>query len=250
MPFNEVPDWMQRTSMLLGEEALRDLNSKNVLLAGLGGVGGICAEMIARSGVGRMTIIDADIVEASNRNRQIPALIATEGKLKTEVMAERIRQINPDIELTIISEFINIENLNQLVDIRSFDYAADCIDTLTPKVNFIRQCVFGGIPLISSMGAGGRLDPSKVQIADISESHSCKLAYYVRKKLHQSDIRSGFKVVFSPEVIDHSRVITTPKGSTKKSLIGTISFMPAVFGCFVASVVINDLLKQSLKVGS
>lgn len=239
-----VPAWLSRTEIMMGEEKVQNLVSSNVLVVGLGGVGGICAEMIARSGVGKMTIVDADVVEASNRNRQIPALVSTDGKLKAEVMAERIRDINPDIELTVIPEFIKDNRTIEILTSQKFDYAVDCIDTLSPKVFFIKACMDMKIPLISSMGAGGKFDPTKIEVIDISETYQCNLARYVRKRLKRHGIHSGFKVVFSPEAADQSRIFETPKAFPKKSVIGTISYMPAAFGITCASVVVRDLINQ------
>jgi len=239
-----VPTWLSRTEIMMGEEKVNNLLSSNVLVVGLGGVGGICAEMIARSGVGKMTIVDADIVEASNRNRQIPALISTDGKLKAEVMAERIRDINPEIELTVIPEFIKDNRTIEILSSQKFDYAVDCIDTLSPKVFFIKACMDMKIPLISSMGAGGKFDPTKIEVIDISETYQCNLARYVRKRLKRHGIHKGFKVVFSPEAADQSRIFETPKAFPKKSVIGTISYMPAAFGITCASVVVRDLINQ------
>ena len=239
-----VPAWLSRTEIMMGEEKVNNLLSANVLVVGLGGVGGICAEMIARSGVGKMTIVDADVVEASNRNRQIPALISTDGKLKAEVMAERIKDINPDIELTVIPEFIKDNRTIEILTSQKFDYAVDCIDTLSPKVFFIKACMDMKIPLISSMGAGGKFDPTKIEVIDISETYQCNLARYVRKRLKRHGIHKGFKVVFSPEAADQSRIFETPKAFPKKSVIGTISYMPAAFGITCASVVVRDLVNQ------
>ena len=239
-----LPQWMARTEVLLGEEKIQSLLDANVLVVGLGGVGGICAEMIARSGVGKMTIVDADVVEASNRNRQIPALISTDGLLKSEVMAQRIRDINPAIQLTIISEFIRDERTNEILDQGNFDYAVDCIDTLSPKVFFIKACLDRNIPLVSSMGAGGKFDPTQVKVIDISETYQCNLARYVRKRLRKYGVRKGFKVVFSPEAADQSRIYESEKAYPKKSVIGTISYMPAAFGITCASVVVRDLLEK------
>lgn len=239
-----VPTWLSRTEIMMGEEKVNNLLSANVLVVGLGGVGGICAEMIARSGVGKMTIVDADVVEASNRNRQIPALISTDGKLKAEVMADRIRDINPEIELTVIPEFIKDNRTVEILSSQKFDYAVDCIDTLSPKVFFIKACIDMKIPLISSMGAGGKFDPTKIEVIDISETYQCNLARYVRKRLKRHGIHSGFKVVFSPEAADQSRIFETPKAFPKKSVIGTISYMPAAFGITCASVVVRDLVNQ------
>jgi len=240
-----IPYWMSRTQLMLGDEPIVQLMSKNVLVVGLGGVGGICAEMIARAGVGKMTIVDADTVDLSNTNRQIPALHSTAGKLKAEVMAERIKDINPDIDLTVLTVYIKEEETIQILESQNFDYAVDCIDTLSPKVYFIKACMDRKIPIVSSLGAGGKLDPSLVMITDISKTHECNLARYVRKKLHAMGIQKGLTVVFSPEKVDQSRVFETEKAFPKKSIIGTISYMPAIFGCNVASVVIRGLITGS-----
>lgn len=239
-----IPTWLSRTEIMMGEEKVQNLLSANVLVVGLGGVGGICAEMIARSGVGKMTIVDADVVEASNRNRQIPALISTDGQLKADVMAARIKDINPDIELTVIPEFIKDKRTVEILQSQKFDYAVDCIDTLSPKVFFIKACMDMKIPLISSMGAGGKFDPTKIEVIDISGTYQCNLARYVRKRLKKHGINNGFKVVFSPEAADQSRIFETPKAFPKKSVIGTISYMPAAFGITCASVVVRDLVNQ------
>ena len=239
----EIPQWMSRTRLLLGDEQMTKLISANVLVVGLGGVGGICAEMIARAGVSRMTIIDADTIEASNRNRQVPALGSTDGMRKAEVLGQRLMDINPDLELTIINEFLNRENRESLLGDVKYDYAVDCIDTLTPKVHFIKYCLDQGIPIVSSMGAGAKVDPMQIKIVDISDTYNCKLAYYVRKKLHTQGIYSGLKVVFSPERPSEKRIVLT-EGGPKKSVIGTISYMPAVFGCTLSSVVIRDLYER------
>ena len=240
-----IPYWMSRTQLMLGDEPIEQLMTKNVLVVGLGGVGGICAEMIARAGVGKMTIVDADTVDLSNANRQIPALHSTAGKLKAEVMAERIKDINPDIDLTVLTIYIKEEETIQILESQNFDYAVDCIDTLSPKVYFIKACMDRKIPIVSSLGAGGKLDPSQVMITDISKTHECNLARYVRKKLHAMGIQKGLTVVFSPEKVDQSRVFETEKAFPKKSIIGTISYMPAIFGCNVASVVIRGLITGS-----
>ncbi len=239
-----IPVWLSRTDVLMGEEKIQKLQQSNVLVVGLGGVGGICAEMIARSGVGKMTIVDADVVEASNRNRQIPALVSTDGMLKAEVMAARIRDINPDIELTILPEFIRDKRTIDILTSQKYDYAVDCIDTLSAKVFFLKACIDLKIPIISSMGAGGKFDPTKIEVIDISETYQCNLARYVRKRLYRLGIRNGIKVVFSPEAADQSRIFESPKAFPKKSVIGTISYMPAAFGITCASVVVRDLVNQ------
>lgn len=238
-----VPYWMSRTELLLGEEPIQSLLSKHVLVVGLGGVGGICAEMIARAGVGKMTIVDADTVDLSNTNRQIPALHSTAGKLKSEVMAERLKDINPELNLVVKSIYVKEELTAELLDEAAYDYAVDCIDTLSPKVYFIKGCLDRKIPIVSSLGAGGKLDPSQVIITDIAKTYQCNLAAYVRKKLHGLGIYKGLTVVFSAEKVDQSRIIESEKAFPKKSLIGTISYMPAIFGCMAASVVVRGLMK-------
>lgn len=235
---------MGRTRLLLGDQKLEKLIDAHVLVTGLGGVGGICAEMIARAGVKRMTLVDGDVVEATNRNRQAPALISTDGMYKTEVMAQRIRDINPDIELHIVTDFLKDDKIPQLLDSAKFDYAVDCIDTLSSKVWYIKECMDRGIPLVSSMGAGGKVDPTQVRVVDIDETYNCKLAYYVRKRLHRMHIHKGLKVVFSPEKDQKGELVVMEKGGPKRSIIGTMSYMPAVFGCTCASVVIRDLYSR------
>lgn len=240
----EIKPWMGRTQLLLGEAKLEKLINSNVLVVGLGGVGGIAAEMIARAGVGKMTIVDADVVEETNRNRQIPALISTDGMLKTEVLAQRIKDINPEIELTVISEFFRDNLTHEVLDKGHFDYALDCIDTLSPKVFFIKACIDRHIPLVSSMGAGSKVDPTQVKVADISETYNCHLAKYTRKYLHKFGIRKGLKAVFSAEEAASYMNIKVVNGTNKKSSPGTMSYMPAVFGCTVASVAIRDLFER------
>ena len=240
-----IPSWMGRTQLLLGDETLHKLINSNVLVVGLGGVGGICAEMIARAGVGKMTIVDGDTVEASNRNRQIPALSSTENELKTEVLAKRLLDINPELKLSVKSIFIKEELTTEILDSENFDFVVDCIDTLSPKIFLIKKALEKGIPIVSSMGAGGKVDPTQVQILSVWNTYNCNLAFYVRKRLSQLGLRNkDLEVVWSPEAADQSKIIPAPEGNAKKSIIGTISYMPAVFGCAVASVVIRSLIKD------
>ncbi|MFN7313400.1 MAG: ThiF family adenylyltransferase [Bacteroidota bacterium] len=239
-----IQPWMGRTQLLLGEEKLHKLVNSNVLVVGLGGVGGIAAEMIARTGVGKMTIVDADTVEATNRNRQIPALKSTEGVLKTEVLAKRLLDINPDLELTVIPQYFRDDLTHKVLDEGNFDYALDCIDTLSPKVFFIKACIDRNIPLVSSMGAGNKVDPTLVKVADIADSYNCRLAKYTRKYLHKFGIYKGVTVVFSAEEASDEAGVTMVGARNKKSAPGTISYMPAVFGCAVASVAIRGLYNR------
>ncbi|MCU0435943.1 MAG: tRNA threonylcarbamoyladenosine dehydratase [Bacteroidia bacterium] len=239
-----IPYWMSRTQLLLGDEPVKKLMAANVLVVGLGGVGGICAEMIARAGVGRMTIVDGDTVDASNGNRQIPALFSTHKQPKATVMQQRLLDINPDLELTVINDFIRDEKTTHLLETGNFDYVVDCIDTLSPKVFLLAACKQRGIPIVSSMGAGGKVDPSRIVVCDISETYYCNLARYVRKRLYKLGIREGITVVFSDEEVDQSKIIVTEKAFPKKSIIGTMSYLPAIFGCTAASVVIRELMKK------
>jgi tRNA A37 threonylcarbamoyladenosine dehydratase len=229
---------------MLGDEKIENVRNKNILVIGLGGVGGICAEMIARAGVGKMTIVDNDKVDASNINRQIPALHSTVDQQKAQVLGQRLKDINPELELTILEVFIKEQITSDLLDSTPWDYVVDCIDTLSAKVFLIKGCLDRKLPIISSLGAGGKVDPSQISIVDISQTHECNLAKYVRKRLQSLGIRKGLQVVFSPEKVDQSRIIETEKAFPKKSIIGTLSYMPAIFGCTVASVVIRDLMAK------
>lgn len=235
-----MTDWLTRTELILGDEGLKKLKAANVLVVGLGGVGGYAAEMICRAGVGRMTIVDGDTVHSTNRNRQLPALKSTEGLAKTEVMRQRLKDINPDIKLTVIQEYIKDEKMIEILDM-SFDYVIDAIDTLSPKIFLIYHSLQKKIPVVSSMGAGGKFDPTMIRISDISETTDCSLARILRKRLHRLGIREGFSAVYSPEGIDKSKIVATNGEQNKASIVGTISYMPAAFGIACASVVIRDL---------
>jgi len=232
--------WLERTELLFGKEKLQKLKMAHVLIVGLGGVGAYAAEQLCRAGIGKLTIVDGDVVENTNRNRQLPALISNLGKPKAEVLASRFRDINPEAEITALNEYISDEHILQLLKSRHFDYVVDCIDTLSPKVFLIFHAKQMGLKVVSSMGAGGKTDPSLIQIADISKSFNCRLAKMLRKRLGRLGIRKGIKVVFSSENIDKSAV-RLEDGLNKKSTVGTISYMPPIFGCFISSVVILDL---------
>ncbi len=236
-------DWLERTALLLGDEKLKKLRNANVLIVGLGGVGAYAAEQLCRAGIGKMTIVDGDVVENSNRNRQLPALISNLGKPKAEILALRFREINPEIELTVVNDFIHDEITVELLKSQPFDYVVDAIDTLSPKVFLVYHAKQMGLKVVSSMGAGGKFDPSKVEVTDVSKSYNCKLAKMYRKRLARLGIRKGVKVVFSPEEID-KKAVREEDGKNKKSTVGTISYMPPVFGCFISSVVIRDLISD------
>jgi len=235
-----MSDWLTRTELILDEEKLKKLKESNVLVVGLGGVGAYAAEMICRSGVGSMTIVDGDHIHPTNRNRQLAALKSTEGMAKAEVMGHRILDINPDIKLTVIQEYIKDNRMIEIIE-KGFDYVVDAIDTLSPKIFLIYHSLQKNIPLVSSMGAGGKFDPTKVSISDISETTDCSLARILRKRLHRLGIRDGFTAVFSPEPIDKQKIVATKGEQNKASIVGTISYMPAAFGIACASVVLRDL---------
>jgi tRNA A37 threonylcarbamoyladenosine dehydratase len=235
-----MSEWLSRTELCLGAEAVRKLQSSNVLVVGLGGVGAYAAEMICRAGVGKMTIVDGDKVHPSNRNRQLPALLSTEGRLKAEVMAARLTDINPDINLTVLSEYIKDDRMIEILQ-AGYDFVVDAIDTLSPKVFLIYHSMRLGLPVVSSMGAGGKFDPTAIRISDISLTTDCTLARILRKRLHRLGVRDGFTAVYSPEVVDKSMIIETDGEENKKSIVGTISYMPAAFGIACASVVIRNL---------
>jgi len=235
-----MTDWQGRTKLILGEEGLNRLKSSNVLVVGLGGVGAYAAEMICRAGVGTMTIVDGDTIHETNRNRQLPALKSTIGQAKTEIMRLRLADINPDIKLTAVHEYLKDERMIEVLD-QGSDYVVDAIDTLSPKIFLIYHAVQKKLPLVSSMGAGGKFDPIRIVVSDISETTDCTLARILRKRLHRLGIREGFTAVYSSEVIDKSKIIPITGEQNKASIVGTISYMPAAFGIACASVVIRDL---------
>lgn len=241
----ENMEWLSRTQLLLGEEKLKQLQHAHVLIAGLGGVGAYAAEQLCRAGIGEMTIIDGDTVELTNKNRQLPALDSNLGKAKAEIMASRFRDINPDIKLHVINDFIKDDRMVEILEEAPYDYVVDAIDTLAPKIFLIYHSVKKGLPIVSSMGSGGKLDPLKIGIADISKSYNCSLARMLRKRLHKLGVYKGVKVVFSSEPVDENAVVLV-ESQNKKSNVGTISYMPPIFGCFIASVVIRDLITKAV----
>ncbi|OFY58443.1 MAG: tRNA threonylcarbamoyladenosine dehydratase, partial [Bacteroidetes bacterium RBG_19FT_COMBO_42_10] len=201
-----MDNWLSRTEMLTGTVKLKKLKSASVLVVGLGGVGAYAAEMICRAGIGSMTIVDGDTIHASNRNRQLPALKSTEGKSKAEVMRTRLYDINPDLNLTVVNEYIRDERMIEVLD-AGFDYVVDAIDTLSPKVFLIYHSLQKKYPVVSSMGSGGKFDPLKIEIADISDTTDCNLARILRKRLHKLGVREGFTAVYSPETTDKTTIV-------------------------------------------
>jgi len=233
--------WNTRTELLLGKERLNYLRSCHVLVVGVGGVGAYAAEQICRAGVGKMTIVDADTVNESNVNRQLPALHSSLGKLKAEVMAERLKDINPELELRVITEFLKDERIQEVLTADKYDYVVDAIDSLSPKVFLLYHAVQLGLPIVSSMGAGGKIDPSQVKLADISKTSECALAKVVRKRLRGKGVKKGIPVVFSTEPANPDAIIEVENERNKRTTVGTVSYMPATFGCFLASYVIRNI---------
>lgn len=233
--------WNTRTELLLGKERMDYLAGCHVLVVGLGGVGAYAAEQICRAGIGRMTIVDADTVNESNINRQLPALHSTLGQSKVEVVARRLKDINPELQLTVVNEFLRDERTEEVLSAAPYQFVVDAIDSLSPKVYLLYHAFHRGIPVVSSMGAGAKIDPAKVRLADISKTTDCALAKAVRKRLRGLGIEKGIPVVFSTEPADPRAVIEVENEMCKRTTTGTVSYMPAIFGCYLASYVIRNL---------
>ncbi len=238
----EDKHWMQRSQLLVGEQGIDKLQKSHVLVVGLGGVGSYAAEALCRSGIGEMTIVDGDVVDPTNRNRQLQALANTHGMSKAKLMEERLLQINPSVKLHVISEFQDPEKMILLLQ-QKFDYVVDAIDSITPKVHLIKTAKEMGHRIVSSMGAGGKMDPTKLQVVDISKTNICPMAYYLRKRLKYVGIYKGFKAVFSTELPNKDSIMRTDGSNFKKSAYGTSSYIPAAFGLTCASVVIRDIVE-------
>ena len=217
------------------------LQQAHVLVVGLGGVGAYAAEMICRAGVGRMTIVDADTVQPTNINRQLPALHSTMGRENAEVLAVRVKDINPDIQLTVLPVFLKDDNIPELLDATRYDFVVDAIDTLAPKCYLIAEALKRHIKIVSSMGAGAKSDITQIRFADIWDTYHCGLSKAVRKRLQKLGIKRKLPVVFSTEQADPKAVLLTEDEQNKKSTCGTVSYMPAVFGCYLAEYVIKRL---------
>lgn len=242
-----VEEWKERTGMIAGEEGLLRLENACVAVIGAGGVGGYAAEMIARAGVGHLIVLDSDSVSVTNKNRQILALDSTVGRPKCDVLKERLLDINPSLDLTVLKTYLDVDDVEPVLGGYRIDFLVDAIDTLSPKMALIKYCMDKGIPLVSSMGAGAKLDATKVRIADISKSFNCPLAFVVRKRLRRMGIRKGFDVVFSEELPVKEAIVECDERN-KKSLVGTISYLPAVFGCICAQAALLHLLGPDVPV--
>jgi len=235
-------NWLSRSELLLGKEKLAALKEKHILVVGLGGVGSFAAEMIARAGVGEMTIVDSDIVNPSNINRQLPALNSTIGEKKAQIMTRRLKDINSNLQLNVVDFYIKEETIAQLIN-KDYDYVVDAIDTLTPKMFLIYRSLQRELKIVSSMGAGGRIDPTKIHIDLLENSFNCNLAQKLRKRLSKLGASKKIPVVFSSEKINKKAMVPVEE-LNKKNMVGTIGYLPAVFGMFCASVVIRDLIGE------
>lgn len=240
------PSWLSRTTLLIGDEKLQKLQNSHVLIVGLGGVGSFAAEFIVRAGIGKVTIVDGDIVDPTNRNRQLPALATTHGQNKVDIMEERLLAINPELKLTAINSFLSPEKAEEILSNSQFDYVMDCIDSITPKLTLLMTAYKKGLKIISSMGAGGKLDPTKLLYADIFDTKQCYLAKTVRKRLRALGIFTGINVVYSTEEVKLDSLILTDGSNFKRSAYGTISYLPATFGSVCASVVIRELIGDEI----
>jgi tRNA A37 threonylcarbamoyladenosine dehydratase len=236
-----MTDWKDRTRLLLKEDRLSVLENAHILVVGVGGVGAYAAEMLCRAGVGKLTLVDGDKIESTNRNRQLPALISTEGEWKTEVLKNRFLDINTDIQIITINKFLSDERIAQVLDMAKYNYVIDAIDTISPKIFLIIETLKRNIPIVSAMGAGGKIDPSKVTVTDISKTYQCPLASSIRKRLKKHGITTGFKAVFSTEISLENVSREDNHSQYKRTTIGTISYMPAVFGCWCAAVCVENL---------
>lgn len=235
--------WLERTELLVQKQGLEKLENAHILIVGLGGVGSYAAEFIARAGVGKMTIVDGDVFDETNINRQLPALQSTIGKSKTSILSARIRDINPNIQLIALEEFLSPERAYEIVT-KDYDYVLDCIDSITPKINLLVAARRKKVKIISSMGAGGKLDATKIKVKDISKTKNCTMARVLRKRLKERKVDKGVKAVYSEEVQIPASVKITDGSNFKKSYYGTISYMPAAFGLQAAAHVVNYLLKS------
>lgn len=238
-----IPDWAQRTVMLFGESGFARLQQATVVVVGCGGVGSAAAEMVARSGVGSIVLVDSDTVSVSNINRQLPALHSTVGKSKVDVVMERILDINPEVSVSVICDYVTEQNVAELFSGIPLEnlFVIDAIDTLSPKIALIQFCLEQKIPMVSSMGAGAKVDATAIRVADISGTYQCPLAHMLRKRLHKLGITSGFKAVFSVEE-PRRESITLEESRNKKSQVGTVSYLPVVFGCVCAQTAVTHIV--------
>ena len=240
-----MANWLERTELLVGQEKIETLKNAHVLIVGLGGIGSFAGEFIARAGVGTITLIDGDAFDITNKNRQLTALDSTIGRNKAVVLAERIRDINPDVKLNVLEEFVLPERVWTLLAEYQPDYVMDCIDSVTPKLTWLIACKRLKIKIISHLGAGGKMDPSQVRVAKLDKTYNCKLAAHLKKRLRREKVQfDSIKAVFSSELQIKSSLKLTDGSNYKKSFYGTVSYMPALFGLMGAAEVIRYLSKE------
>jgi tRNA A37 threonylcarbamoyladenosine dehydratase len=238
-------NWLERTELILGEDKINQLKNAHVLIVGLGGIGSYAGEFIARAGVGTMTIIDGDVFDITNKNRQLTALDSTIDRNKAVVLAERIKDINPEIHINIIEEFVLPERVWKILEEYKPDYVMDCIDSVTPKIEWIKACLRLKIKIISHLGAGGKLDPSQVKVAKLEVANNCKLGRYIKKRLRREGVNfKRVKAVFSTEVQIKESLKMTNGLNYKRSFYGTVSYMPGLFGLHGAAEVIKHLSRD------
>lgn len=235
--------WLERTELLIGAESLHKLQSSNILVVGLGGVGSYAAEALVRAGVGRMTIIDGDVVDPTNKNRQLQALDSTKGQQKAHLLRARFLDINPELQVQVVDHFMDPEPMITFLQQNQFDFVLDCIDSIQPKLSMILILRRMKLRFISSMGAGGKMDPSKIKVADVFRSQECKFAQQIRKSLKKKGVERGVLCVYSEETQPKHSLKHTDGSNYKKSFYGTISYMPAMFGLTMASEVIRRIIK-------
>jgi tRNA threonylcarbamoyladenosine dehydratase len=238
-----MSDWLQRTELLIGTEALDKLKNANVLVVGLGGVGSYAAETLVRAGLGKITIIDGDDVDPTNKNRQLQALDSTVGLQKAHVLKDRFLDINPELQIVVKDNFMEPELMHAFLLENPFTFVLDCIDSIKPKLSMILTLRRMKMPFISSMGAGGKMDPSKIQISDIGKTSECRFAQQVRKMLKQKGVDRGVLCVYSQEIQPKHSLKLTDGTKYKKSFYGTISYMPAMFGMTMAAEVIRRITR-------
>ena len=234
-------DLFSRTELLIGKEGLLKLKNSTVAVFGIGGVGSFAVEALVRAGIGKLVLIDGDDVCVTNVNRQIHATTRTIGKPKVDVMKDRILEINPEAQVLTFKEFYSSENSDKLLS-KEYDYVIDAIDRVSSKVDLIVKCTLLGIPIISSMGAGNKLDPTKFEVADIYQTSVCPLAKVMRRELKKRGIKS-LKVVYSKEE-PIKNFYENEKRKISKPVPGSISFVPSAVGLILAAEVVKDLLKK------
>lgn len=236
-----ITEWTERTELLLGANKMERLRKAHILIVGTGGVGAYAAEMLARAGVGKLTLLDADKVQLSNLNRQVIALHSTLGEDKVRVLERRLKDVNPDLNVTALAEFLEEGSVKTLLTENKFDFVVDAIDTIAPKCALIMEAMRLKVPIVSSMGAGAKTDVTQIRFADLWSTYHCGLSKAVRSRLKKEKMQRPLPVVFCTQQADMNAVVKVEGERNKKTTTGTVSYMPAVFGCYLAQYVISNL---------